>query len=174
MMIYRAVVAIALVVSILQGCSQEKREPKPVSEATFPVTKWNLLVREANEATLVSSHESPEREVLRVDIKKAGTQTLWHIQLAQAPLKVKSQHRYRLTFRARADGPRNVELGFAQNHDPWTGLGLYKSFVLNPGWQKFEEEFVATADDDNAQILFNLGGNAISAEFADVKLSHKE
>jgi hypothetical protein len=67
-----------------------------------------------------------------------------------------------------------VELGFARNHDPWTGLGLYKNLDLNPGWQSFEEEFVATADDDNAQILFNLGGNAISAEFADVKLSQKE
>ena len=144
----------------------------PVSEITFPTTKWNLSVRESNEATLVSSRESPERELLRVDIKKADTQTVWHIQLSQAPLKVESQHRYRLSFRARANGTRKVDLGFVMNHDPWTGLGLYKSLDLNPGWQSFEEEFVATADDDNAQILFNLGGNGISAEFGDVKLYH--
>jgi hypothetical protein len=135
-----------------------------------PPTKWNLSVREANEAALVSSRESPDREVLRVDIKKSGTQTSWHIQLSQAPFKVESHHRYRLTFRARADGTRNVFLGFARNHDPWSDLGLYKSLDLNPGWQSFQEEFVATADDDNARIFFDLGGNAISPEFADVKL----
>jgi Carbohydrate binding domain len=58
-------------------------------------------------ATLVSSHQSPEQEVVRVDIEKAGTQTGWRIQLNQAPLKVESNHRYSLSFRVRADRIRN-------------------------------------------------------------------
>ena len=107
---------------------------------------------------------------MRVDIKKAGTHTDWHIQLNQAPLKVESNHRYRLSFRARADNTRNVLLGFARAHEPWTGLGLYKSLVLNPQWNSYQEEFVAIADDDNGKIHFDLGGNTVSAEFADVKL----
>lgn len=133
--------------------------------------KWNLKVHEGNEATLVASHESPEREVLRVDIKKAGTQTGWHIQLNQAPLKVQSGHHYSVTFRARADSARNVFLGFARAHAPWTDLGLYRSLALSPEWHSFQEEFVPSADDDNARILFDLGGSNISAEFVDVKLA---
>jgi len=133
--------------------------------------KWDLKVHDGNEATLVASHESPEREVLRVDIKKAGTQTGWHIQLNQAPLKVQSGHRYSVTFRARADSARNVFLGFARAHDPWTDLGLYRSLALSPEWHNFQEEFVSSADDDNARILFDLGGSSFSAEFADVKLT---
>jgi hypothetical protein len=151
------------------AASRDSKGMSPSLDA-IPTAKWNLSVYDANEATLVSSHQSPEQEVVRVDIKKAGTQTGWHIQLNQAPLKVESNHRYRLSFRARADGNRNVLLGFARAHAPWTDLGLYRSLVLNPEWHSFQEEFVATADDDNARILFDLGGNGTSAEFAGIKL----
>lgn len=149
--------------------SRDSKGMSPIPE-DIRAAKWNLSVYDANEATLVSSHPSPEREVLRVDIKKAGTQTSWHIQLNQAPLKVESNHRYRLSFRARADGTRKVLVGFARAHDPWTDLGLYRSIGLSPEWRSFQEEFVATADDDKARILFDLGGNNIAAEFSDVKL----
>lgn len=152
------------------GASRDSKGMNAIPE-DIRTTKWNLSVYEANEATLVSSQPSPEREVLRVDIKKAGTQMGWHIQLNQAPFKVESNHRYKLSFRARADGTRNVMLGFARAHDPWTDLGLYRSIALSPEWHSFQEEFVAAADDDKARILFDLGGNNISAEFSDVKLS---
>lgn len=138
---------------------------------TAPAPTWALKVYEANEATLASSIESQRREVLRVDIRKAGTQTPWHIQINQAPLKVQAGHRYSVSFQARADGTRNAFLGFARAHDPWTDLGLYRSIALSPEWHSFQEEFVATVDDDNARILFDLGGNGIPAEFADVTLS---
>lgn len=151
------------------GASRDTKLMSPILEDSR-AAKWDLKVHEGNEATLIVSHESPEREVLRVDIKKAGTQTGWHIQLNQAPLKVQTGHRYSATFRARADSARNVFLGFARAHDPWTDLGLYRSIALSPEWSRFQEEFVATADDDNARILFDLGGSSFSAEFADVKL----
>ena len=106
-------------------------------------TKWNLNIHDGNEATLVSSRESPEREVLRVDIKKAGTQTLWHIQLNRAPLTVQAGRRYRVNFQARADSTRNIILGFSIAHEPWTNLGLYRSVALSQEWHSFQEEFVA-------------------------------
>ena len=151
------------------GDSRDNQGQSPILEDTRG-TRWNLYVHDANDATLVSPNENQEQGVVRVDIKKAGTQTSWHIQLNKAPLKVEAQHRYRLNFRARAEATRNVFLGFARAHEPWTDLGLYRSLVLNPEWHNFQEEFVAGANDDNARIVFDLGGNPISTEIADVKL----
>ena len=131
---------------------------------------WRLEVHDANEATFLRPHGNQKQEVLRVEITKAGTQTNGHIQLNQTNLKLVSQHRYKLTFRGRADNTRNASVGLTRAHEPWTDLGLYRSVLLRPDWQSFEEEFVATADDDNAKIIFDLGGSAISAEFSDVSL----
>lgn len=150
--------------------SRDTKGTSPIPDPT-PAAAWTLSVHDGNVATLVSPGKSPAQEVVRVDIKKALTPTGWHIQLNQAPLKVESHRRYSVSFRGRAQSTRNVFVGFARAHEPWTDLGLYRGLAMSPKWQTFQEEFVATADDNNARILFDLGGSDISVEFSDVKLS---
>ena len=41
---------------------------------------------------------------------------------------------------------------------------------LTPEWQSFEDEFVATVDDDNARIHFDLGASNAAVELASVRL----
>lgn len=148
-----------------------RRNMEPGSVADVPQTaQWNISVKDDNEATLISPAQSDAQGVVRVEIKKANTQTGWHIQLNLAPLKVQSRQRYSVSFRARAGNPRNVFLGVARNHNPWTDVGLYRALLLTPEWSSFQEEFMASADDDNVRILFDIGGSKISPEFADLKL----
>ncbi len=131
-------------------------------------SKWSLRVAGGNIAKLVFPPEDPDG--MRITIEKAGTKTSYDIQLNQPRLKARPNHGYRVQFRARADRLRSIFIGFAQAHEPWNNLGLYKEIALTSEWQSFQEEFTATEDDDNGRIHFDLGGSNISVELSEVVL----
>ena len=109
-------------------------------------------------------------ERVRVDIRKTKTRTAWDIELNRQDLQVTSNHRYAVQFRARADRSRRIGVGFARAHEPWTSLGLYLVLNLTSEWRTFHEEFLASADDDNARIHFDLGGRNIGVELTSVTM----
>ena len=55
---------------------------------------------------------------------------------------------------------------------PWTGLGLYSQIALTTEWQSFTKDFVATADETNARIFFDVGDSDIAVEVSVVSLRH--
>ena len=130
--------------------------------------KWRLQVLPGNVVKLVFPPGQPD--IVRLAISNADTKTRWHIQLNQDRLSVKVGHRYAVTFGARADEPRDIAVAVSKAHVPWDGLGLYRVFSLTPQWQSFKAEFMATADDDNARIHFDVGGNAVSLDLSHVTL----
>jgi hypothetical protein len=132
------------------------------------VSRWGLRVAGGSEASLVFPPDDPE--LVRIEIRRAETKSGFDIQLNQPRLKVKSNHRYTIAFRARADRPRSIVLGFSMAHEPWSGIGLYKRIKLTPEWQSFQEDFIATADDDNARIHFDAGDSDIPVELSSVSL----
>jgi SAM-dependent methyltransferase len=108
--------------------------------------------------------------MVRIAITEGAAGNSYDIQLNQSRLKVAAGHRYILTFLARADQPRNVSFGLAIAHAPWSNLGLYGQAALTPEWQCFEETFVATEDEEQARIHFDLGASGISTELSAVAL----
>lgn len=130
--------------------------------------KWQLLVREGNVASLEFPRDDPE--IVRIDISKAETTTLWHIQLNQPRLSIKENHSYAISFRGRADRPRRIYFAVSRAHGRWDNLGLYRDAELTPDWKSFQADFTATADDDNAQVHFDLGGNNAPVELKAVTL----
>ncbi len=141
-------------------------------------SQWWLRVSIGNVANLTFTQENkmidskmPEiADIARVAIRKAETKDTWGIQLNQAPLRVKANHRYAVNFRARADSPRSIIVGFAKAHESWSNLGLWKNIELTSEWRSFQEEFVASANEDKARIHFDVGGSGISVEFSEVSL----
>jgi glycosyltransferase involved in cell wall biosynthesis len=130
--------------------------------------KWWLRIARGSIANLVFPPSDPE--LVRIAITKAQKKASFDVQLNQPHLKIESNHRYTVTFLARADSPRGIFLGFAQAHEPWDGLGLYSKIELTSEWQSFEKEFLATADDDNARIHFDVGESDIAVELSSVSL----
>lgn len=130
--------------------------------------KWSLRFEKGNVAKLVFPPDDPDG--VRIAIEKAETKTSFDIQLNQPNLSVKSNQRYTLYFRARADSPRSIIVGFAKNHKPWTNLGLYSKIELTSEWQSFKEDFTATGSDNNGRIHFDLGGSDISIDLSGVVL----
>ncbi len=83
---------------------------------------------------------------------------------------MESGKRYLLGFRARSNLPRQIDFGLARAYEPWDNLGIYSSARLDRGWQRFEVEFVPTADDDNARILFDLGDSVSYVDLSELTL----
>lgn len=61
-------------------------------------------------------------------------------------------------------------MGFAKIYTLWDDLGLCRNIDLTPEWQSFEMDFVATADEDNARLHFDVGGSEISVELSSLRL----
>lgn len=130
--------------------------------------KWLFRVAGGNIASLIFPPDIPD--MVRIAIKKVETKNSFDIQLNMPRLKVKSKHCYAVVFRARADSQRNIIVGFAKAYESWDNLGLYKNIELKAEWQNYDIEFVATADDDNARIHFDIGDSDISVELSSVSL----
>lgn len=130
--------------------------------------KWEYRIEPGNEAYLI--YPRGDREMLRIGITKAKTKNDWDIQLNRPGLKVASGVQYVVAFRGRAARPRKICVGLAKAYAPWSSLGLYTKVTLTPEWQTFREEFVASADDDNARIHFDLGGKSIGVDLTSVVL----
>jgi glycosyltransferase involved in cell wall biosynthesis/SAM-dependent methyltransferase len=136
-----------------------------VGEATRE-TRWWLQVHEGSVASLV---ERPGQSgAAQISIATAGATAGWHIQLNRLGLSVRGGQQYTISFRARADRPRSIGVGFSKAHTPWDGLGLYQSIELEPEWRSFAEDFVATEDESNARLHFDVGGSDASVELSEV------
>jgi hypothetical protein len=130
--------------------------------------QWWLQVSEGNVATAMFPAEHPE--TVRIAIEKAETTIPWHIQLNRDRLSVLSKQRYEVELQGRADKPRRMAVAVSRAHPPWDNLGLYREIELASTWKSYQMDFVATADDDNARVHFDLGGSDVSVELKGVSL----
>ncbi len=105
----------------------------------------------------------------KIAISKADS-TSWHIQYKLAGLKVIKGRFYTVTFRAKATRPREISLNMSQADKPWGALGLQRTVKLTNEWKTFRAGFAATKSEDNARLVFQVGGSQTSVELADIKL----
>jgi glycosyltransferase involved in cell wall biosynthesis/peptidoglycan/xylan/chitin deacetylase (PgdA/CDA1 family) len=143
-------------------------EQSPVSGE--PKYNWLRLLRvaEGNEAHLVVPLDN--QDLVRIAIAKAETKISYDVQVSLPRLRIEANEGYIVSFNARADGPRSIGCGFAKGHAPWTNLGWYKTMDLTSEWQSFEENFIATEDESNARIHFDVGESDIAVEVSSVTL----
>ncbi len=131
-------------------------------------SKWFLRIAEGNQARLVRSVDGAD--VVRVEIIRTVSNQAYDTQLNLNGFSVGCDEECVLSFRVRADAPREMAFGFAMGHSPWSSLGLYDHLMLSPEWQHVVRDFRATSEDRDARILFDLGGSDASVEIDAVSL----
>jgi len=127
-----------------------------------PAARMQLRTDGGSVAKLSYSANDPEW--VRIAIERAATCTSPDIQSNRPYYALRASHHYRVQLQAKADRLRDIAIGAATAHAPWTSLGLYQRIELTQGWQSFELEFVATMDDDRARIHFDVGASEGSVE----------
>ncbi len=130
--------------------------------------KWLFRNAPGNAARLLFPDGGAE--AVRIAIDAAGTQTGYDIQLNRPNLPVNLNGEYEVVFSARADRPRALSVGFAQAHEPWSGLGMYATVELTTEWQSFSISFQANADEENGRIHIDAGGSDISVDLRGLEL----
>ena len=109
------------------------------------------------------------KDGVRIEITRADP-TSWHIQYMHPDLSLKAGRYYTVSFRARASKPRKIDFNVGRNHEPWGMLGLVRGVELTKDWRTVRAGFIASGDDNNARVCFQLSGSDAAVELADVQL----
>jgi hypothetical protein len=153
--------------------------PGSVSETIYPDDPrgyfgsrrgaWSLSLQPSSDAELV-----PGDGEVAVAIARADDHTRWHVQLALQGLALEAGERYTLSFRTRATREREYAVGVGMAHAPWEGLGLYHTATVRSEWTRVERAFTARLSDDNARVIFDMGGDTADVHVADVAVKRSD
>jgi hypothetical protein len=122
-----------------------------------------------HEAVLTFPDTMPN--AMRVEFGTLTTLEPWRVRLASQPTVVQADAKYRVSFRIRADKPREVIFTVREAQKPWANLGLYGRIPVTEKWQSVSREFTAKADASNALFSFDLGGSDIAVEIGEVSFA---
>lgn len=82
----------------------------------------------------------------------------WHVQLTQDGIAYSNGRHYTITFRARSDAPRRIEVVASQSHAPWSSLWS-ASADITPDWKDYSFTFRPAAGEPDGRIVFSGLGN---------------
>ncbi len=82
----------------------------------------------------------------------------WEAQLNTVGLDISEGKSYRVSFKARAENPYELQTNIGLNEDPWTTYSGYKIFNIGTEMKTFSYEFtMGEPSDQKARIVFDLG-----------------
>ena len=136
---------------------------------------WSLRIAGVNNRARLlfpnGDQTSGDDEDVRVSIQSASTLVSYDIQLNYARIALRSGGRYRVSFRVRADEPREVPFGIAKASAPWSNLGFYQTLNASTEWQSFEHVFFSQEDEPAARLHFDLGTSGFGVEIGSVQFA---
>lgn len=119
--------------------------------------EWVFMTAEGGEAEAVVQDGT-----VAIETGRAGTAD-YSVQLVQAHLPMIKGDTYRLTFEARAEAARTMNVCVSA---PTAGWGRYlpdTAVELTTDWQTYSYDFkMKDRDDNNGRLEFNLGGTAFA------------
>ncbi len=124
---------------------------------------WGLSVVTANgaAATLTRDTDAVEGSYSAlVTITNAGAGVGWHVDLNQRDRSLVKGVTYELSFWAKADAPRTIELRSQKGSPDWRNYGLSGSVSLGVEWRRFTVSFEANETVSDSRIQFFLGARA--------------
>jgi len=101
---------------------------------------------------------SVDGDAILFDVTNADG-TDWHVQAFQTPLDLKDGKEYTLTFKAKADEAREVDVEAGIDQEDWHMIGLQEKVELGKDWKEYKYTF--TANDVKAnknRVGLVLGG----------------
>lgn len=95
----------------------------------------------------------------------------WHIQLTQSGMNLEQGKTYKLTFRAKAEAGRSLEVNVGQVVAPYTSYAGNFPVQLGAEWVQFSKVFTMnSSSDNNSRVEFNAGSSVVKWYLDDVSL----
>jgi hypothetical protein len=139
-----------------------------VQSASVRNAAWKITAMKDHEAVLTFLDGMSDG--MRVEFGRLPELKSSQVRLSSQPMEVTAGAKYQVSFRIRADKPREVVFTVREAQEPWTNLGLYGVIPAKEKWQSISREFTAKADASNAVWAFDLGGSDVPVELADVSI----
>lgn len=120
---------------------------------------WSLERHAGAQAVATQSTNAPTgyTHSVQIQITTPGTAG-WHVQLAQSGLRVEGGKLYTLSFWARADANRPLNVTVAMAQDPWQALAPWNAVSLSTTWRRYEFTLLISQTYTNARVIFsNMG-----------------
>jgi len=133
--------------------------------------QWNF--EQNNGAKMeVSTGDGPEAGQSALVVRTlAKGQEAWNLQVHQIGLTLEDEQTYTLSFQAKADTERTVNVGARLDQAPWSFAGLQANPTLTTQWQQFDLGFHARGTlPEHVRISFNLNNELGEFHFANVSL----
>ena len=114
---------------------------------------WDIWADEGGVAT-----HAYDNGTAAVAITDPGTEA-WHVQFLQDNLNVPDGN-YELTFRARAEAPRTIQVNFGKglDADPWFAAFMEPvPFNVTTTWQEFSHTIQKSSAYNDGKLVFELG-----------------
>ena len=109
---------------------------------------------------------------LSVTIESISTK-IWGIQLTQGEIMVEMSKPYVITFEAKADSTKKINVSISKNGDPWTNYAS-KEFEITNEWATYTYEYTHTEyTDPNARIELNIGSDITPITFRGINVASK-
>lgn len=132
---------------------------------------WTLETHSTAQASSSISASNPfaGNHSAEVDVTQV-TGTDWHIQFYQSGLSMEKDSTYAVTFAARSDANRDINVGAQQGVSPWDWYGG-TLISLSPNWNTYTFTFVAPTDlQGELRIGFNFANTPGKVWFDDISL----
>ncbi|HHM21888.1 MAG TPA: T9SS type A sorting domain-containing protein, partial [Bacteroidetes bacterium] len=130
-------------------------------ESGDPAANFSIELHDVAQATLTADADNPYegQYCARVDVLNV-TGTSWHIQFKQTGASLQVFKAYEISFAARCDGQRTIEVVASRDNAPYTWYGS-SEVSLTEDWQEFSFTFIAPEDNDGQ---FRLGFQFLNQE----------
>ncbi|MGL1936100.1 MAG: carbohydrate binding domain-containing protein [Fibrobacterales bacterium] len=105
-----------------------------------------------------SAQTTVSNESLTLEISNAGSAS-WNIQFKQPGIPLEDGKQYRMSFSARAESSRKLDVNLETDGSPWTNYSNTDAFTLTTVMSTYTHEFSMSGTDLNARMVFNAGTN---------------
>jgi len=117
--------------------------------------EWTLEVHDPAQAQIQIANEGPGgAPAARIDVTQKADPG-WYVQFHQMGLGFKQGEASTLSFWAKADPPRTINVNNFRAHEPWGTLGFSTSVDVGNEWKQYTFSFAASETEDRARIGFS-------------------
>ena len=116
---------------------------------------WSTEQQGTGRATTVVGDDGPQgQKAVRVSVTQ-GDETGWHVQFYSSPVDYEKGKTCTLTFWAKAQPARRVNVNIHSTRDPWHQLGFSDNFDLTTEWKQYTFHMQATETYKGGRVGFS-------------------
>jgi hypothetical protein len=137
---------------------------------------WSLWADTANGYTATVQQDSATSTdgavSARIDITASGGET-WRVGLSQSGRSIVKGKSYELSFSAKSNTPRSIEVMLTKDSPNWDSYGLWRLISISSTWQEYRVSFTSKLNAVDARLLFSMGDQTGSVWLDNVQIKER-